>query len=138
MSRRINNVSFQAADGVGGQKADSFTDRIVKLIPGDVVAGWLAITSAAKAAPNLSSQQLLWVVFAGGVVFAAAWTWVKSSETGKPKPYTQTAVSTIAFFVWAYATGGAPPLWPGAIYNPLHATILMAGFTLLSGLVTKP
>ena len=55
----------------------------------------------------------------------------------KPKPYIQTAVSTVAFLVWAYATGGAPPLWPGAIYNPLHATILIAGFTAISGLVTK-
>jgi hypothetical protein len=136
MGRRINNISYQAADG-SSQKPDDYFDRIVKLIPGDVVAGWLAITSAAKAASSLSSESLLWTVFLGGFVLAGVWTWIKSSEPKKPKPYIQTAVSMAAFFVWAYATGGAPPLWPGAIYNPLHATILMAGFTLLSGLVPK-
>jgi uncharacterized membrane protein len=136
MGRRINTVSYQAADG-SGQKGDDFFDRIVKLIPGDVVAGWLAITSAAKAAPNLSSEKMLWTVFVGGLALAGVWTWIKSSEPKKPKPYIQMAVSTVAFLVWAYATGGAPPLWPGAIYNPLHATILIAGFTAISGLVTK-
>ncbi len=138
MSRRINTVTFQAANGTSTHQGDSYTDRILKLIPGDVVAGWLAVTSAAKAEPKLSSEGLLWAVFAGGLVFAAAWTWKQSSEPGKAKPYTQTAVSTGAFFVWAYATGGVAPAWPGSIYNALVGTVLIVGFTLLSGLVTNP
>lgn len=138
MSRRINTVSLQAADGTTTHQGDSYTDRILKLIPGDVVAGWLAVISAAKAEPKLSNEELLWAVFVGGLLFAAAWTWKQSSEPGKPKPYTQTAVSTAAFFVWAYTTGGADPAWPGSIYNPLVGTVLLVGFTLLSGLVTNP
>lgn len=140
MSRRIRTVSLQAADGRGGSAPDGFTDRIVKLIPGDVVAAWLAVTSAIKSASQQDqpSERTLWIAFIVGLIFAAAWTWKKTSEPGKKPPYIQTAVSTLAFFVWAYATGGQLPQWPGSLYHPLTATLLLAGFTLLSGLVTTP
>ena len=137
MNRRINTVSLHAAGGAAEQP-DTYTDRIVKFIPSEVVAGWLAITSAIKAAAQPPSETVIWVIFVVGVFFAAAWTWRASSEAGKHPPYIQTAVSTVAFFVWAYATGGGAPQWPGTIYQPLTATLLLVGFSLLSGLVTMP
>jgi hypothetical protein len=136
MSRRINTVSLQAAGG-GGEKPDDYTDRIVKYIPADIVAAWLAVTSAIKSAANPPSVRTLWLIFAVGAIFAALWTWRKASEPGKPAPYIQTAVSTLAFFVWAYATGGVLPQWPGNLYQPLNATLLLVGFSLVSGLITK-
>ena len=137
MGRRINTVSLQATDGTGGGKHDGYADRIVKFVPGDVVAGWLAVTSAIKAAAAPPSERTLWIIFFFGLLFAAAWTWKQASEPGKTPPYMQTAVSTVAFFVWAYATGGVLPQWPGTIYQPLTATLMLVGFSLLSGLVTK-
>jgi hypothetical protein len=88
--------------------------------------------------PFSVSGLTLWIIFTLGVIFAAGWTWRKTYEKGKPLPYIQTAVSTVAFFVWAYATGGHLPQWPGTIYDERTATLLLVGFTLLSGLVTKP
>jgi len=136
MSRRINTLSLHAAGG-GGVTGDSYSDRIVKFVPGDVVAGWLAITSAIKSAAQPPSERTLWIIFSVGLFFAAAWTWRKTSEVGKKPAYIQTAVSTVAFGVWAYATGGALPQWPGALYQPLTATLMLVGFSLLSGLVTQ-
>lgn len=138
MSRRIRTVSLQAADGGPVDPPDGYTDRIVKLIPADVVAAWLAVTTAIKAAASPPGMRMLWIIFFVGLFFAAAWTWKKASAKGEDAPYIQTAVSTVAFFVWAYATGGGSPLWPGAIYQPLTATLILVGFSLLSGLVTKP
>ena len=138
MSRRINTITFQAHDGSGGVQSDSYTDRIVKLIPGDVVAAWLAVVSAIKAYSAPLPEYALWIIFLMGAVFAAAWTWQRASEPGKPKPRRQTIVSTAAFFVWAYATGGVYPQWPGSIYNPLGATLLIIAFSLASGLLTTP
>lgn len=138
MSRRINTVSYQAADAGGSGAPDTFTDRIVKLIPADVVAGWLAVTSAIKAAAKVPSEQTLWIIFAFGVLFAAAWTWKQTYIKDARLPYIQTVVSTIAFCVWAYATGGASPQWPGDLYQPLTATLVLVGFSLFSGLVTTP
>lgn len=119
MSRRIRTVSLQGLGGAG-EKPDDFTDRMVKFIPADVVAAWLAVTSAVKAAANPPSVRTLWLIFVIGAIFAALWTWRKTSEPGKPAPYTQTAISTVAFFVWAYATGGVLPQWPGGLYAPFN------------------
>jgi hypothetical protein len=137
MNRRINTVSLQAANGGGGGKPDSYSDRIVKFIPSEVVAGWLAVTTAIKSAAQPPNECTMWIIFAAGLLFAAAWTWRQTSEAGKKPPYIQITVSTIAFFVWAYATGGGLPQWPGTIYQPLTATLMLVGFSLLSGLVTK-
>ena len=137
MSRRINTISFNAATASGGVKTDDYSDRIVKFIPGDVVAAWLAITTAIKSAAQPPSERTLWIIFVIGLVFAAAWTWRKTSEQNKEPAYIQIAISTVAFGVWAYATGGTSPQWPGTLYQPLMATLILVGFSLLSGLVTK-
>lgn len=140
MSRRIRTIAFQAANAGGGAPPDGYTDRIVKLIPGDVVAAWLAVTSAIKSAgpDDRPGERTLWIIFIVGLLFAAAWTWRKASAPGQKPPHLQTAVSTVAFFVWAYATGGPAPQWPGPLYHPLTATLMLVGFSLLSGLVTTP
>ncbi len=136
MSRRIRTQTLQAMGG-GAAPPDSYTDKIVKLVPADVVAAWLAVTTALKSAKTPLGTRGLWVIFFVGVIFAALWTWKKASAPGETPPYTQTAISTIAFVVWAYATGGDSPMWPGSIYNPLWATLLLVAFSLASGLVSK-
>jgi hypothetical protein len=136
MSRRIRTETLNAAGGVAAP-GDDYTDRIVKLIPGDVVAAWLAVVSAIKAAAAPPSQTVVWAAFAVGCIVAAAWTWRKASLPNAPA-VRQTVVSTLAFAVWAYAMGGPAPLWPGDIYNALTATLLLIGFSLVSGLLTNP
>lgn len=136
MGRRIVTTSFQAAGG--GEPPDDYADKIVKLVPTDVVAAWVAVSSAIKVDPSQMSLTGLWVIFAVGVVMAAAWTWKRSSQPGKPKPVAQTCVSTLAFCVWAYATGSWLPLWPGDLYKPLYGTLALVFFTLASGLVPMP
>jgi hypothetical protein len=103
-----------------------------------VVAGWLAVTTAIKAAAHPPSVRTLWIIFFFGLFFAAFWTWRRASEPGKPKPVMQTIVSTVAFAVWAYVTGGGFPQWPGDLYQPLTATLVLIAFSLASGAVTKP
>ena len=137
MGRRIVTTSFQAA-GAGSQTPDGYTERIVKLIPADVVAAWLAVTSAIRIAAKPPGVTTLWVIFGVGALFAAAWTWKRASEPQKPPPIAQTIVSTCAFCVWAYATGGVAPQWPGDLYNPLYATLSLVAFSLASGLVPMP
>ena len=136
MGRRINTTSYQATGGA--ESTDNYAARIVKLIPADVVAGWLAVTSAIRSAHQPPGVAALWIIFGIGVIFAAAWTWKQTGEPTKPKPVTQTIVSTCAFCVWAYATGGPLPQWPGSLYNPLYATLSLVFFTLASGLVPMP
>jgi hypothetical protein len=79
----------------------------------------------------------MWIAFGVACVIAAVWTWRKASLPKHPA-INQTLLSTAAFMVWAYATGGTAPLWPGRFYNPLWGSLLLIAFSLLSGLVTKP
>lgn len=136
MSRRIRTVDLNAANGTN-VPGDDYADRIVKLIPAEVVAAWIAAMSAVKAAAGAPSEATVWIIFAVGCLLAALWTWRKASLPNQPA-VNQTIVSTVAFVVWAYATGGPAPLWPGHIYNPLIGSLLLIGFTLASGLLTKP
>jgi len=90
-----------------------------------------------KAAQKPPSEMTMWIIFGVVCVIAAAWTWKRASLPKLPA-INQTIVSTLAFGVWAYATGSTPPLWPGQIYNPLIGSLLLIGFSLVSGLLTKP
>jgi hypothetical protein len=56
MSRRIQSVAYNAAGG-GAQDVDKYTDRIAKLIPSEVVAVWVAISSLIASAPGRSSRE---------------------------------------------------------------------------------
>jgi hypothetical protein len=44
VSRRIQSGAYNAAGG-GAQDVDKYTDRIVKRIPSEAVAAWVAITA---------------------------------------------------------------------------------------------
>ena len=93
MSRRINTISLHAANASGSVKGDSYSDRIVKFIPGDVVAGWLAITSAIKSAARPPTATLS-DIFLVGLLFAAAWTWRRTSEEGRASLYSDSALDS--------------------------------------------
>jgi|ERR1019366_242591 hypothetical protein len=136
MSRRIRSVSYNAA-GPGAQDVDKYTDRIIKLVPSEVVAAWVAVNSliAAAQGPKQPGTRILTFLFVVFAVLAAAYTWRNTEEKFAPKAYLQTTVSTIAFVVWAYAVGGPFPAWIPGLYNPLFGGILLIVFTLSSGLV---
>ena len=73
MSRRIRSVAYNAA-GPGSQDVDKYSDKIIKLIPADVVAAWVAVNSLIAAAqgpkqPGTGMLTFLFVLFA---ILAAA------------------------------------------------------------------
>src|SRR5437870_5277388 len=110
MSRRIITTSLHASGAA--PTVDSYSDRVIKYIPADVVAAWVAaagLIETAKNNANRPSNRVLWIVFGVGVVLAAAWTWKTTSKPGLPKPILQTAIATGAFVVWVFAVHGPFP-----------------------------
>ncbi|HEX4632064.1 MAG TPA: hypothetical protein VH188_13985 [Chthoniobacterales bacterium] len=130
MPRRIITTAPQAT---GSQAVDTYTDKIIKYIPADVVAAWVAASGIiAGAAATFPKNTALWACFAFGVVVTPLWTLRQTRAPGLPPAYKQAVVSTFAFIVWVFALGG--PFLSLGFYNAIWGSLLLIGFTLIVGL----
>ena len=134
MTRRVQTIQLEAA----GQAPalDTYFDRVVKYIPSDIVAAWVAVTGLVKSADDsVPRVTVLWICFVVGGLLTAAWTWKQTNVGGKPAAAKQIIVSTIAFGVWVFALG--VPFDALDWYRPLYASLLLIGYTLAVGLVAE-
>ncbi len=145
MGRRIGTEaaleSAKALESTEGAalpiEADGFWDKVIKNIPGDVVAGWTAILGLFKgAAGTLPDQQTityLWILFGIFMVAVFVWTFRQTSQAGAKPAWTQIVLSTIAFFVWALALG--VPFDTLSFYDGRVAAALLIVYTIAAGAV---
>jgi small basic protein len=134
MTRRIQTTQMQATGEA--PTLDTYFDRVVKYIPADIVAAWVAVTGLVKSADNtVPKTTVLWVCFFVGIVLTAAWTWKQTNVGGLPAALKQIVVATIAFGVWVFALGA--PFDALEWYRPLYASILLIGYTLAVGLIVE-
>jgi hypothetical protein len=129
----VQTTQFQAAGGA--RPPDTYFDKVVRYVPADIVAAWVAITGLIKSAANVPVNTVLWICFVVGVLLTAAWTWKQTNEMGKPAAAKQIVVSTIAFGVWVFALGA--PFDTLDWYRPLYASLLLIGYTLVVGRVDE-
>jgi hypothetical protein len=130
MTRRVITVSNQAT---GTAPVDSYAARIVKYVPADIVAAWLALV--ALLSTGNQHRGLLWAVWAFLLVITPAWTLRMTRMEGKPPAWVQAVVSTVAFAIWVFASG-APFSWL-EFYDPVFGGVALILFTLASGLITS-
>ena len=130
MSRRVVTTSLQAT---GGAPPDTYFDKVVKYIPADIVAAWLAATGAIHEAKSAPAVGLPWAVFGFLLILTPLWTLKQTNVPGKPRAYTQAAIATGAFAVWVLAVGG--PFARLGIYRPIYGTLVLVAYTLLVALV---
>lgn len=130
MTRRVVTVQLEAAGAA--PKLDTYFDKIVKYIPGDIVAAWVAVSGLVKSATDVPTSTVLWVCFAVGVALTAAWTWKQTNVEGQPAAVQQIIISTVAFCVWVFALGA--PFDTLAWYHSVYASLALIGYTLVVGL----
>jgi hypothetical protein len=130
VARRIITQALESR-GAGGPP-DTYFDRVIKYVPADIVAAWIAITAAVKsAADNVPRSSVLWIAFVALIPFAGLWIWRQTLQPGLPPAITQVLVSTGAFVVWVFALGG--PFESLSWYRPLYGSLLLIFYTLLVG-----
>jgi hypothetical protein len=129
MTRRVQTVQFEATGA--GAVPDGYFDKIVKYIPADIVAAWVAISALVKGATGIPVDTVLWISFAVGLVLTAWWTWTQTSVPGQPPAVKQIIISTLAFAVWVFAIGA--PFDTLGWYRTVYASILLIGYTLVIG-----
>ena len=132
MTRRIVSVQGPAT---AGPSVDNFGARIVKYVPADIVASWLAI-AALLSGTSSQDRAVLWAVFGTLLVVTPIWTLRVTRVPGKGRAVLQAVISTIAFAVWVFATG-VPFSWL-SFYSPRYGGVVLILFTVISGLITPP
>ena len=145
MSRRVRALPPRAL-GAAAQpvEIDSYFDKVVKYIPADIVAAWVAVTGLVSSAQEIPRQTVLWVAFGIGLLLTAWWTWKQASVPGRRPPVTQALISTGAFAVWVFAfaamlvyvnsraLGGPFQHVPG---REVYGSLLLILYTLVAALV---
>ncbi len=67
MSRRVRALppkALGAAAAAQPVEIDSYFDKVLKYIPADIVAAWVAVTGLVSSARDIPQQAVLWVAFA--------------------------------------------------------------------------
>ncbi len=98
-----------------GTGYDNYYSRLVKLIPAEVIAFYLALDTLASTLPE--KQVLLWVV--SGIAVAGAWFYL--GRVAGVTSVVQRLLSIAALVIWIYVTGGpfAALSWYSATYGKL-------------------
>jgi hypothetical protein len=117
-------------------KEDTYFGKLVKYIPAEVVAAYVAAAGAVKTAgAEAPSATLLWLVAAGLLVVTPIWVLAAATEPGKPRPAFQAGAAAVAFACWVFALGG--PFEFQIWYKPVYGTVVLVFATLIIPLAEK-
>jgi hypothetical protein len=135
MGRLVRPVPRVQMTG-GPPEGDNYLSRVAKYVPGEIVATYLSLIGFMKNVDPKDDAKLptLWVMLVVCFLLAPVYFW-KMTEKGQPK-LRHILVSSGAFLVWAYALGGVfeSMEW----HKPWLASVVLALYTLLAGLVPPP
>jgi len=114
---------------VGSEAYDNYYSRLIKLIPSEVIAFYLALDAIVSVMPQ--KNILLWVVF--GIALVGAWFYLGrlANVTG----ITQRLITLLAFAIWVFVFGGPFALLPW--YNVNYGKILLVVFTFFVPVIFK-
>lgn len=118
---------LQLPGGSSGDKKqakapDSYTDRLLKYVPAEVVALFITLDALARSSADIPLF-VYWAIF----LFCMAGTYLYLWRVAKVRKHAQLAVSTVAFVVWVFALGG--PFAQFDWYTPIYGGLLLPIFT---------
>ena len=132
MSRRIVAGEDQVSAS-GPPQIDGYFDRILKYIPGDVVAAWVAMKGVLVAVASPPAM-IFWIALGVGLLATLGWTYKQTSLEGRPVATFQILVSGVAFLIWVAALGGSP-FGDIAGFEQYMGSLALIAFTVVSGLL---
>jgi hypothetical protein len=116
---------------------DSTSERVLKYIPAEVVAFYVAAIGIVDtvADDNKSKSAAYVIIFLVGMGAAPAYVW-KLAGVGQPKRF-QMFWAALAFAIWGYTLGGPFKLIDG-LHQPWIGSLLLLTVTLVAGLFSVP
>lgn len=104
---------------------DTYTDRLFKYIPAELVAGYIFVLGMMEKLTEAGETRALqWSLFAVFLILTPLYLW----RVQKVQKISQHIISAFSFVVWVFALGGPFALcnW----YNPIYGAVLLPVFTI--------
>ena len=130
---RVITSAEAAADS--NMREGTYAQKVVRYIPGEVVATYLALSGIVMTATGIPTALIMWLVTGALIVLTPVWTLYATDIPGKPRPWFQAAASTVAFAVWALTIGGS--ILFASWYQPVYGSILLILCTFVIPLFEK-
>lgn len=123
------------------ERDDTYFEKLLKYVPGDIVAAFVAIDGLLRDQVTRNDIWLDWSIFFGLLILAPLYAVYRPSS---PPPRSLQAkrsfhavAAVVAFTVWVFALGGPfAATWP-EFYRPMYGTILLIFTTLIIPLFEK-
>jgi hypothetical protein len=130
MNRGIKLTGKKSYDTLAGGDEDSYSDILVKMIPVEMIFGFLAISSLLESSDASNALQLILFYFAvGSLTLLTPFYLHRQIRRGDQTPLARQLVfSTLGFLVWVYSIGGI--LRETTFWHPAIAGVGVIIFTL--------
>ena len=108
------------------ERTDSYSDKIIKYLPGEAVALYItAIGLITSAGDQIPVDTLTWVVFAGVLVMLPLYLWFGQNV----KSLVQVIITVVAYVLWILTLGGPFALY--SWYHPIYGSLGVLFFTFI-------
>jgi hypothetical protein len=101
MAREIKSVKDK---GVNPSDVNSYKDRLLKLIPSEIIAAYITLNGLILGIDSIHKQQLLWISVGILFVLTPFYLYKVSMVTKKGQIF----ISSLGFLVWVFTTN--PPV----------------------------
>lgn len=112
--------------------ADGYIDRLLKYIPADIIALYLGVTNVVPQ-QDPSRDMALWIITVLVALCTPFYLYATTREQGEPTPWSQIAISSVAFPIWVFAMGGPFASLPWYEEKRWVAAVIISFFTFLVG-----
>lgn len=109
------------------KEADSYTERLLKNIPAEVVAAYVAFAGIIRAAGDGAPGWTRWAVF----WFLAIGTPLYLNRVQEVRKPLQLAIATGAFAVWVFSLGDQSPFTTQPWFRPIYPALLLPAYTFI-------
>jgi hypothetical protein len=151
-SQRENAIAGDAPIGGGGTSPDTakqYVERVVKLIPSEVVGAYLVGKAGIQAkfadkadhSQDLISESTYWIGWAVfcflAVILIRAWA---TSDRNTPVEKPAVVIAAVSFLIWVYSLGDAfkfISVRDHSVWDSLLAMLLVFAWTLLVPLIYR-
>ncbi|HMR83167.1 MAG TPA: hypothetical protein PKE30_08550 [Niabella sp.] len=130
MGREIKK-SVQSKTLSASSTGNDFKDRLVKLIPSEIITAYITISGIILSASTITKdKRLLFIIVISILLILTPLYLRKVSGVQKSE---QIILSTIAFIIWIIATGGFKIIFPEAtlINSELFGSVILILFTII-------